>query len=464
MLTKPLCCIILCFFCFGISPLTVLANQTDTLLSNEDTVTIDDLLSQDKLSVSLKVNQKSQQIVGQALVLSIEVATDRWFAKGSSIESFNLANTVMQANNVQTINGSKRINGQTWATQTHEITLYPTSAGIFQVAPITLDVSINSEQNGIINGKLSTQLIEFAVDLPKALVGIENFIVSPDVTLNIDGQFDDKKDYAIGEAITQTIVITASNTPAMMIPELNINHGKGAEHDDAILDGISIYRKPAQVFDESNRGTLLGTRIEEFTYIFEKAGKYEITERTIYWWNTQSNSLEALVIPASTWTVSSGSFASAASTRSALTNLTLNTSVVLVIVALLVIVLMVWLFVKYFKLIKAFYIKVTHYQQRQIKKRFFKAIIQKEYLAANQYLFQYALSTKKAKQLQHMPYAIALNKVAFAKESVSQKESSLSIDISDAKALIKQIDTMSETKVNQAYFSSDKPIALNKSS
>jgi hypothetical protein len=300
--------------------------------------------------------------------------------------------------------------------------------------------------------------------LPKALVGIENFIVSPDVTLNIDGQFDDKKDYAIGEAITQTIVITASNTPAMMIPELNINHGKGAEHDDAILDGISIYRKPAQVFDESNRGTLLGTRIEEFTYIFEKAGKYEITERTIYWWNTQSNSLEALVIPASTWTVSSGSFASAASTRSALTNLTLNTSVVLVIVALLVIVLMVWLFVKYFKLIKAFYIKVTHYQQRQIKKRFFKAIIQKEYLAANQYLFQYALSTKKAKQLQHMPYAIALNKVAFAKESVSQKESSLSIDISDAKALIKQIDTMSETKVNQAYFSSDKPIALNKSS
>ena len=464
MLTKPLCCIILYVSCFCISPFPVLANQTDTQISNEDTVSIDELLNQDKLSVSLKVNQQAQQIVGQALVLSIEVATDRWFAQGSSIERFNLANTVMQANNVQTINGSKRINGQTWATQTHEITLYPTSAGVFQVEPITLDVSINSEKSGIINGKLSTQPIEFTVDLPKALDGIENFIVSPEVTLNIEGAFDENKDYAIGEAITQTIVITASNTPAMMIPDLNITRRKDVEEDNAILNGISIYRKPAQVFDKSNRGTLLGTRIESSTYIFEQPGKYEIAERVIYWWNTQSDSLEALVIPASTWTVSSGSFASAASTRSALANLTLNSTVALVIVALLVIMLIVWLFVKYFKLIKAFYIKVTRYQQKQIKKRFFKAIIQKEYLAANQYLYQYALSTKKAKQLQHMPYAIALNKVAFAKESVSQKESSLSIGISDAKALIKQLDAVDKTKVNRAYFSSDKPIALNKSS
>ena len=68
---------------------------------------IEHLVNQGKLTISLKVNQKEQQIVGQALVIAIEISTDRWFTTGSNIQKFTMTDVVMQANNTTTINGSK---------------------------------------------------------------------------------------------------------------------------------------------------------------------------------------------------------------------------------------------------------------------------------------------------------------------------------------------------------------------
>jgi hypothetical protein len=252
-------------FILLICQLTPIANATEVH-------NIEDLVNQGKLTISLKVNKKEQQIVGQALVLAIEVSTDRWFTTGSQIQQFTLKNVVIPANNIITINGIKRIKGQTWVTQTHEVTLYPTASGTYQVPPIKVDISINKENDDIISGVLSTQKSSFNIVLPEALEGIEGFIVSPQVTLSIDGQFDGEKDYAVGEAITQTITITASDTPAMMITPINMVVNNRATNYKTALDGLSglsIYHKPAQVFDQSNRGSLLDTRVQSFTYILK---------------------------------------------------------------------------------------------------------------------------------------------------------------------------------------------------
>ena len=121
------------FICFCLFSRTTFALQI-----------IDNLVNQDKLTISLSVNESEQQIVGQALIVSVEVATDRWFSTGTRVQAFTLTDVVMQANNIVTINGSKRIKGQSWATQTHEITLYPTLAGSYLLPEIKVDVSVNT--------------------------------------------------------------------------------------------------------------------------------------------------------------------------------------------------------------------------------------------------------------------------------------------------------------------------------
>jgi len=417
------------------------------------TNTIDNLVKQNKLTISLQVNQKEKQIVGQALILAIEVATDRWFARGSQVKDFNLKNVVMQANNIITINGSKRIDGQTWATQTHEITLYPTIAGTYHLPEIKLDVSVNTENDGIISGELTSQATSFTIDLPEDLVGIKHFIVSSNVELKIEGKFDEDKDYAVGEAVTQTITITASDTPAMMIPEMSFS-------TIDMLDGVSIYQKPAQVFDRSNRGSLIGSRVESFTYIFEQAGSYELEEKIIYWWNSQSNELEQLVLPAASWSVSGGGFSQASQSLMGFKYVKLNfVTLLIVVIVLLLLIVSYFLFIKRHRII-TFYYKITKYEQRQVSKRFLVSIESKEYLKATQYLYQYTLLLKNQSLLENNELAQKLNQVAYMERTTGKV--ALIFSPSDAKALIKQITTKLSVNKNHANFPPDENIQLNK--
>jgi hypothetical protein len=432
---------------------------------------IDELVNQDKLSLSVTVAQKEQQIVGQALIISIEVATDRWFATGSRVQSFVLPNVVMQANNIITINGSKRIKGQTWAMQTHEITLYPTLAGNYTLPALNVDVSVNTENGGIVSGVLSTQETNFTIVLPEALIGIDNFIVSPEVTLTIEGQFDVDKKYAVGEAVTQTITVTANDTPAMMIPEINLLNGsvnarvnkesnEESNVSETVLDGISIYQKTAQVFDKYNRGSLLGSRVESFTYIFEKSGNYILPERIIYWWNSQSNTLEKLVIPSSSWVVSNGGLSNINQTTYNISNIKFSLRTVIILsVSLFIAIVFVGFYVKRQHLV-ALYKKITHYEQRKLRQNFLNSIANKKSIESTQYLYQYALIVNKYAEVKSLPLTEKLNQCVF--QPTPSQEIAINFSLSDAKRLIKQIDNLTKKKMKEVNFAPDKAISLNK--
>ncbi|KGJ89643.1 BatD family protein [Colwellia psychrerythraea] len=435
------------FICFCLLSPTAFSEQT-----------IDNLINQDKLTISLTVNESEQQIVGQALVVSIEVATNRWFATGTRVQSFTLTDVVMQTNNITTINGSKRVKGQSWATQTHEITLYPTLAGSYLLPEIKVDVSVNTENDGIISGVLMTQEAGFTINLPEALIGIDNFIVSPEVSLSIDGQFDSDNPYSIGEAITQTITITASNTPAMMIPEVNLTNISKA--NEKITEGISIYHKPAKVFDKSNRGTLSGSRVESFTYIFEKPGDYVLAEQILYWWNSQTNTLETLQIPASSWRVSDKGFINQHSFTNGLRGLDFTLTTLLIIALFFVALALLYvIFIKRKQLV-TLYKKISQQEQRQLRQQFLSNIARKEYLLATQTLYQYSMTLDKPTETKSYQLTKRLHKLAFQNDQ--NKDSSLTFSIEDAQLLIKQVADNTASNVKESNFPFKSAIHLNK--
>lgn len=431
-------------------------------INNASAQNLAKLVEQGKLKVSLQVNQKKTQIVGQAIIIAIEVSTDRWFAQGSKVQHFPLKNVVMQADNIITINGSKRINGQSWATQTHEITMYPTKSGHYYLAPIKVDISVNSESDGVVSGTLKTLESNFNIELPKELDGIDNFIVSPKVSLSIKGHFDEEKVYAVGEAITQTVTIRASDTPAMMIPPINLAENKQSINDksaSAGVAGLSIYHKPAKVFDKSNRGALTGTREESLTYIFEKPGSYVIDEKVIYWWNITSNSLERLVIPSSAWSVTGGGF-SQVKQKNNFTGLVSNMESVFTLIIILSLITLSYLgFIRRHQLV-ALYNTITKRHKRILRNHFLKAITEKNYLAATQYLYQYRLMLNRQTEHIDCPLAAKLNKLAFSNEDDVINQA-ITFSINDAKRLISNIDTYPLKKGKVVNFSPSERIKLN---
>jgi hypothetical protein len=239
----------------------------------------------------------------------------------------------------------------------------------------------------------------------------------------------------------------------MMIPEINTSQGN-------VEAGISIYHKPAQVFDKSNRGTLSGSRIESFTYIFEKSGSYTLPKQIIYWWNSQSNTLEELVIPPSSWTVVGGGQRNMNKANYTIGDIKLNLPTVITLVLCLFIFALAYLvFIKRQHLV-ALYKKTTNYEQRRVRRLFLNCITKQEYLTASQYLYQYLLTSGKYSEVKQWPFINKLNQLAF--QGVACQKTPLNLSIGDAKTLIKEIDTLTAKKVKHVNFIPNNTIKLNR--
>ena len=255
--------------------------------------TLDELLENEQVSVTIRLQTPGKIITKQAVVLEIEISTQHWFAKGTELSSPQIPNTLILPTNQFAINSTKRIKGITWASQIRELTLYPLKEGTYQIPPIGVLISVNTASSGIIEGELFTPPLSFWVETPTALKHLDNYTISADFKLNITNNFNTEHTYKIGEAVSQKITFSADSVPAMMLPR----------YLQSELEGVSIYREPVQLQDRKSRGTLTGMRTESFTYIFEQAGEYFIPEQRFYWWNLTTYTLLTELVPSQHWVV-----------------------------------------------------------------------------------------------------------------------------------------------------------------
>ena len=421
-------------------------------------ITIDDLVDQKKLTISSAIHNKEEQIVGQPLIISIEVATSRWFSKGTQVNNFSLLDTVILANSNVLINGSKRVDGESWSTQITEITLYPTRSGEYQLPSIDVSVSINTDEVGAVSGTLSTLPNTFLITLPDELVNIEHFVVSPDFTVAVNSDFDESQTYIIGDAITRIVMLTATNTPAMMLPPI-----LSLSTPSNKIEGLSIYQKPAQVFDKSNRGNLVGTRVETATYIFERAGEYSIPDKIVYWWDSESSSLEEVVISGASWQIGDNNSRLNSHISSnglfnffsqLLTKLSADNFLYLAVVIALLILLII-VVVKYKESIS------KHYSNRvnraTLKRTFLQSVKEQQYLPALSAFYKYQSFLLEQNKIVSNNFACTctllqkLNKSAFASNVGLNNESNIEgFTNKEAKQLLlelrEEITTLSKIK------------------
>ena len=362
---------------------------------------VQDLMAEHKLTVDVRLKTPGDIIAKQAVVISVRVLTERWFAKGTRLKTVDIANAVVLPASELAINGSKRINGTTWASQIREFTLYPMSAGEYKLPPIAVFVSINSELDGTVAGEVFTKPLSFNVTLPETLVTLENYVVSDDVKLDIEGQFSPEKVYNIGDALTQTITLRANNVPAMMLPIIKT----------AKLDGISIYQQPEQITDDNDRGALIGQRQQSRTFIFEQAGEYSLPQQVFYWWHPVKKQLQTATIPAQQWTVSSLPANADQQSHSILVQLELFSrkikllDVLIVVMSLLLFLVFRQSLRRIYRHFKAIYV-ANSAKRNYIKKQalcFIEAIESKEYSLACCYLYKvHDLQSAKTSSLKQL--------------------------------------------------------------
>ncbi|SET48043.1 BatD family protein [Thalassotalea agarivorans] len=366
--------------------------------------TIETLIKNNELSVEFSISSKPPYMVKEPLILEVTIATNRWFAKGTDVRLPSMPNIVFMPVSGLAVNGTKQVNYETWATQTRYITIFPMRDGNYQLPAFRIFVSVNHDELGVVEGEYQTQSLAFSTELPEGLTENDAYFVSSNARISIKDDYQADKEYKIGEAVQKTLTVTATGIPAMMLPEFTVKQ----------VDGISIYQKPAELSDKSNRGDIIGARTEQITYIFERPGNYTIPAQEIVWFNNELNMVQTLTIPEETWEISGGTLLDRLRAYKAAPLSQVPKQVILTaIIAILFVLLLIYAFIKR-KQLAQFYKKITHYERRQQKSTYLSAIKSNNYQGALWALYRYYGSSQTA-TLTHL-FASDTNKAVVFKQ------------------------------------------------
>lgn len=259
--------------------------------------TLQQLFENDRVRVRSWVQPKSNTVVGQQLELNIEVASTGWFSGGTRVGRFELDDAIVLRRNKFAVNSSHREAGNTWSAQLWTITIYPQRSGAFTIPELDIHVSLADPENptAAISGILKTEVLKFTALLPEEIQNkdITHWIASNEFTVSdeFDKPLDDDPTAEMlraGDALRRTITLRAENVAAMMLPAIKVSSAPG----------LAAYMRPARLEDRVNRGRYLAIRREVISYVAEVEGLYTLPEITLHWWNTQTLSLEQIILPA----------------------------------------------------------------------------------------------------------------------------------------------------------------------
>ena len=247
--------------------------------------TIDDLIRQNELQVSIEVVNDRPVIVGQEVTIKLRIATSTWFKGSVTFTLPEIDNAIVIQRSNFGLNSSEHLNGKRWTVHEKEFSIFPQQATNYMVPEFEVSMKIHVIGQGDIEGIILTNPIVFSALVPKQLQNSldENSQWWAANHLAIKQAWDkDLTQLLPGDAVTRTITIEADGLLAMMLPEINHN----------TIHGLPHYLSTPELIDNNNRGNKLATRIQKFTYIVEQQGKVVIPKIKLAWWDNNAQTLK----------------------------------------------------------------------------------------------------------------------------------------------------------------------------
>ena len=98
------------------------------------------------------------------------------------------------------------------------------------------------------------------------------------------------KDWQAGQPVIRTINLKAIGVFANQLPDLTLQHPKT----------VNVYPEKPQIDNATDGNNIYAKHIEKIVYIPTQAGMLDLPEVTLHWWNTQTDQLETITLPAQT--------------------------------------------------------------------------------------------------------------------------------------------------------------------
>jgi len=171
------------------------------------------------------------------------------------------------------------VDGNAYVGQRFEFAVFPRRSGPLAIPPAAVTLL---DRAGDVAGQSAGQPLQVTIVAPEGIDANAIVVATEKLTLEQNWKPDPNGAFHPGDALVRTITRTTTDVPAMAMRDLAFS----------APDGVRVYLDAPVSQDQSNRGTITGKRIDRATYVFEKAGTFDLPAVNQPWWNLADKQAE----------------------------------------------------------------------------------------------------------------------------------------------------------------------------
>ncbi len=228
-------------------------------------------------------------MVGQKTTLAVTVLAPNYMPAPPVIPDFQVLNAVTRP--VGAVNQTETKDGVTFAGVRYEFAIYPQEPGSYVLANQQVTVTYAADPPNTRKVDIALPRQTFEAFIPGAAQDLEPFVAAESIAAEQKVERS-SQDLKVGDSIKRIVTVKAKGTPAMLLPPAAF----------ARIDGTALYPGQPSVQDNVDRrtGALSATRVDEGTYMLERAGDYTLPPIELAWWNVRDGRIERTRVDAVT--------------------------------------------------------------------------------------------------------------------------------------------------------------------
>jgi hypothetical protein len=210
-------------------------------------------------------------VAGEQIRLTVDVFAPGFFTSPPDFPLFEVPGALVTLPEERTQNLSQTVDGVQYTGIRKQYAIVPEKSGSFQVPPISIDF-VYSIDGKPINATVATQASTFEV-AAATNASVQFAAHDVEIVQSFDG---DPAKLKVGDALVRTIVVTARETQAMLLPPVDVG--------DAV--GLNQYSKPPKLEDVSpGRGDIQSRRTETISYTADAEGAFTLPAIRYAWFD-----------------------------------------------------------------------------------------------------------------------------------------------------------------------------------
>ena len=264
-----------------------LLNTTLMVWPAQRTLAQDDHVPSPKVSAAL--SETDDIWVGQAMVVQVRISTPGYFSNAVSFDIPDPEGVLLMPPADHPVMSTDTIDGTHYTIQQYELRTWPMRAGPQAIPPVSARFTYkrNPLDTESITAEVSTTALPFSVKRPPGSEQLGTVISARNLVFEESwSPVPGDEEVKAGTTFTRTITFKAPDMPGMIFPPFPA--------DD--IDGLGVYEK-RQLQDSNHRGTLVGVRQDEITYLCQRPGQFTIPETRFTWFDLDSQELRTQILP-----------------------------------------------------------------------------------------------------------------------------------------------------------------------